>query len=100
MVQPFPLYDRLVGKVKDGVFSTNHQKISLILNEAPKEHGEIILALIYHHSLVEGKGLTFQKNPYSGMTLPGGKGFVCKIQSLPPFLQHIIDAYLMEIVNS
>lgn len=99
--KPFEIYDNLLHEINTttsgGSSISDVGKLSNILNGLPREHSEIVFALIYHHSLVENKGVTFQKTPYSGMPVHGGKGIIYKIHNLPPRLISIISAYVKAI---
>ena len=96
--QPYPLYDSLL-KSLDPKATIDIQSICSTINgmtsidaNAALSHGEEIVALIYHHRLLEGGvGNTL----YKSKPIIGNKGFICEITSLPTILQRIIAEYVL-----
>lgn len=111
-VHALPLYDRLVDKYnnevryKDYDLNVESAKINTIMAQCSVEHGniigELIFALIYHHEIVNDKGLTFKNIPYGGTVVSRGrvtKGPSFDMRKLPPFLQQLIIVFINEIIT-
>ena len=99
----------------------NWPQICNTINEFPKEHIEIIYALILHHYFVEmSKKSIYLENdskmlemlhkpvpkrtitskskalqlPFGGKTFENGKGAIYTVDKIPAQLRHIISAYV------
>lgn len=104
MSKKFPLYDRLIEKVKskkdvvldvDKVCSTIANIPRTMDKSESDKHLYNIGALIFHHEIYNN-GMLLSTTPFDIKILPGGKGMVVKIQNLPRVLQLIIAEYIRE----
>lgn len=90
----FPLYDLLAKEVKENKGTEcNAQKISAIVNSLSKEKMEVVMALIYHHSLLCGDHVP-GKISYGGKIFDGTKGVKYQIKNIPNELLKILWLYI------
>lgn len=108
-VQPYPLYDYLAKKAE-----ANRDKIidlsllcATINNMCYDEgcpdyldHYREIGVLIFHHDLINNKGVMLSHVPYEGKTISGGKGIMFNSANLQPKLQHILAHYIEDPVGA
>lgn len=85
------------------------------INELPKEHVEMIYALILHHYFVEASMKSNSQSidsiaaslhtepkarskviqlPFGGKTFENGKGAIYTVEKIPMQLRHVISAYV------
>lgn len=105
MSVPYPLYDKLLAKVKENpnrlidvkkICSTINA-ICTNLSEIDRlDHYEEIAALIVHHESLKNDGILLSNVPYNGKVMIGGKGILYYMVSFPTELQHILYYYLEE----
>jgi hypothetical protein len=88
----FPLYDELAKEALKEPKEINIKNLAATLSSLSQEHNEMIFLLIYHHSVINNN--KFAKVPYGGSVMPGGKGVLFSITSIPPALQQIIVKYI------
>lgn len=103
ILQPYPLYDRLVQQVESRALKTiditrvcttiNNIAQTLPPNEAAAHYKEIG-GLILHHELLANNGVLSSLIPFDGKVMAGGKGVLHYITNLPPNLQQIIAQYV------
>lgn len=96
-MQSFPLYDELKGQITEQQQALSIQSLCLTITNLGQDHGEIIFALIHHHSLLEEQG-SFKTIPYGGQIPKGGINLVqFNPAVLPGDLKLIIAKYLEKI---
>jgi hypothetical protein len=103
ILQPHPLYDRLLEQVQSRPLKTiditrvcttiNNIAQTLPPNEAAAHYKEIG-GLILHHQLLANNGVMVSLIPFDGKVMAGGKGVLHYIMNLPPTLQQIIAQYV------
>lgn len=98
-IQSYPLYDQLVSQV-DSEKSVDLDSLVATIKKLPSakpdgpEHCEEIMALIYHHSLVNND-LRNHPLPYGGRLITDTRGVTFDCQHLPASLTRILDSYLI-----
>lgn len=103
MAQKFPLYDRLLEKVKNNPnesidlvkLCSTITNIKTLDHPCSDMHFNNIAILIIHHELLTGGSLVSTR-PYGMGVFTGGKGLIVKILNLPKLLQLIISEYIKE----
>lgn len=97
-IKEFPLYDSLLKESRENkeikeISSSNIQKMSTIVNSLTKDKMDIIMALIYHHSLVNNNYVQ-GKTPYNGKIFDGTRGVKYQIKDLPVELVKILWLFI------
>lgn len=106
-VEPFPVYDNLVGgateKARTGNPSAEQwSRWAAVITELPDDHLGLLYALILHYNELEqrlrgGRPKGDATIPYGGRLLDVGKGVLYQGGNLPPILQWIVGDYLEQI---
>ena len=92
-IKSFPLYDDLIKESRELPSGSDVQKMSTIINSLSKDNMDVIMALIYHHSLVNGDHIQ-GKTPYNGKIFDGTRGVKYQIKDLPADLLKILWLFI------
>lgn len=92
-LQPFPLYDELLPRVKKD-FIPEDGAISPRVSQLPPQRLEELQLIIVHHAIKTNTFPDTKSIPYGGKIFSGGLGASYQMKDLPMDLKCIIWAYL------